>query len=59
MNKKADAAGTLREFGSDIGTPEKLKSDKDPELCGCKSEFKKLAQKLGINLTYAEPKREN
>ena len=55
----ADAAQTLREFCSDVGIPEKLKSDRAPELCGRKSEFRKVAQKNGIDLTYAEPERKN
>ena len=50
---------TLDEFCQDVGIPEKLKSDRAPELCGHTSEFLKNAQKRGIDLTYAEPERKN
>ena len=55
----ADAFQTLREFCSDVGIPEKLKSDRAPEFCGRDSEFLRNARSKGIDLTYSEPERKN
>ena len=50
---------SLNEFCADVGIPEKLKSDRAPELCGRQSAFLHNAKKKGIDLTYAEPERKN
>jgi hypothetical protein len=46
-------------FCTNVGTPEKLKSDRAPELIGRNSEFYTLARKKRIDLSYAEPERKN
>ena len=53
------ANATLNDFCNDFGTPEKLKSDRAPELCGRNSVFLKNAKDKGIDLSYAEPERKN
>ena len=50
---------SLNYFCNDVGIPEKLKSDRDPEFCGKNSEFLESAKRKGIDLTYAEPERKN
>ena len=56
-NKMGSAAETLQSFCHDVGVPEKLKSDRAPELCGRQSEYAKLAKSKRIDLSYAEPER--
>ena len=56
-NKMGSAAETLQSFCHDVGVPERLKSDRAPELCGRQSEFAKLAKRKRIDLSYAEPER--
>ena len=58
-NKSISANVTLNDFCQDVGTPEKLKSDRAPEFCGRDSAFLKNAKKKGIDLTYSEPERKN
>lgn len=53
------ASTTLNDLCNDVGTPEKLKSDRAPEFCGRDSAFLKNANKRGIDLTYTEPERKN
>ena len=56
-NKMGSAKETLQSFCHDVGVPEKLKSDRAPELCGRQSEYAKFAKSKGIDLSYAEPER--
>ena len=48
---------TLNDFCNDVGVPEKLKSDRAPELSGRNSAFLANAKNRGISLTFAEPER--
>ena len=58
-NKSVSASATLNDFCNDVGTPEKLKSNRAPEFCVRDSEFLKNARKGGIDLTYSEPKQKS
>ena len=57
--RSVTAAMSLKEFCEDVGTPEKLKSDRAKEFCERNSEFLRVAKKKQIDLTYAEHERKN
>ena len=50
---------SLNDFCNYVRIPEKLNSDRVPEFCERNSEFLKSAKREGIDLTYAEPERNN
>ena len=59
-NQQIPANASLNDFCSnDVGIPEKLASDRSPELCSRKSTFLAHAKLKGIDLKYAEPERKN
>ncbi len=49
----------MSDFCNSVGVPEKLKSDRAPELIGKTSAFLVNAKNRGINFTFAEPERKN
>ena len=58
-NKLVTASATLKEFFGDVGTPEKLKSNRAKEFCGRNLEFVRTAKKRQIDLIYSEPEHKN
>ena len=59
LNQQIPANVSLNDFCNDVGIPEKLASDRTPELCSRKSAFLANAKLKGIDLTYADPERKN
>ena len=58
-NHQIPANVSLNDFCNDVGIPEKLASDRAPELYGRNTAFLANAKSKGIDLTYAEPERNN
>ena len=58
-NHQIPANVSLNDLCNDVGIPEKLASDRAPELCGRKSTYLTNAKLKGIDLSYAEPERKN
>ena len=58
---KGDQGSTesLRRFTEDVGIPANLKCDMASAFVGRHTDFQQLTQRLGINMTYAEPYRHN
>jgi hypothetical protein len=54
-----DSTESLRRFTEEIGIPANLKCDMAAAFVGQHTDFHRLVQRLGINLTYAEPYRHN
>ena len=54
-----DSTESLRRFTEEIGIPANLKCDMAAAFVGRHTDFQRLVQKLGINMTYAEPYRHN
>ena len=54
-----DSTESLRRFTEDVGIPANLKVDMVSAFVGRHTDFQRLAQRLGINMTYAEPYRHN
>ena len=54
-----DSTESLRRFTEEIGIPANLKCDMAAAFVGRHTDFQWLVQRLGINLTYAEPYRHN
>ena len=54
-----DSTESLRRFTEDVGIPANLKVDMASAFVGRHTDFQRLAQRLGINMTYAEPYRHN
>ena len=54
-----DSTESLRQFTEEIGIPANLKCDMVAAFVGRHTDFQRLVQKLGINMTYAEPYRHN
>ncbi len=54
-----DSTESLRHFTEEIGIPANLKYDMAAAFVGRHTDFQRLVQRLGINLTYAEPYRHN
>ncbi len=54
-----DYTESLRRFTEDVGVPANLKCDLASAFTGHHTDFQRLVQKLGINITYAEPHRHN
>ena len=49
----------LQRFTDDVGVPANLKCDLASAFTGRHTDFQRLVQKLGINITYAEPHQHN
>ena len=54
-----DSTESLQRFTEEIGIPANLKCDMAAAFVGRHTDFQRLVQQLGINLTYAEPYRHN
>ncbi len=54
-----DSTESLRHFTEEIGIPANLKCNMAAAFVGRHTDFQRLVQRLGINLTYAEPYRHN
>ncbi len=54
-----DSTESLRRFTEEIGIPTNLKCNMVAAFVGQHIDFQRLVQRLGINLTYAEPYRHN
>ena len=53
------AGNTLRRFADDVGIPDRLRTDLEPELTGKNTEFQAQAKRLGIDVTHSETERSN
>jgi hypothetical protein len=54
-----DSTESLRHFTEEIGIPANLKCNMAAAFVGQHTDFQRPVQRLGINLTYAEPYRHN
>ena len=59
MNHQIPANVSKNDFYNNVSIPEKLASNKAPELCSRKTAFLANAKSKGIDLTYAKPERKN
>ena len=50
---------TLSKFANNVGIPDQVRSELDPELTGKNTEFQAQAKRLGIDVTHSEAERSN